>query len=199
MPEPGGDQSQTKVRRGTMPQQGPDPQGIQPHMGTGHTGAVASGSRGLVSLGELSCPSTAGMPTEPAQPLPPLRAWARQGGASRAAETRGDFDSATGQSDKTGGRHNRPLETPRARNQPRSGAAGAAAGLGTITAPARESDLLSARAAASGEANRGQGLAERSRWWQELPGAPGRTHMWPAECPRAQTALATLKHTTGTC
>lgn len=100
-----------------------------------------------------------------------------------------------------------PQQTPWARTQrgcctasPKAGLQEQLWGWGMITAPTRERDVLldrGAQATTSGEANQGQGSGKQSRWWQELPGAPGHTHMWPAERPRAQIALATLKHTTG--
>lgn len=158
-------QTETKARRGITLQQGSDHRqaqgavGIQPHCrDRDMAGAIASSRRGLcLARRQLHCPGRVGMPSRGTSTAPPPCSWTRhrdagQQGTSRAAETQGDFDVATGQSDKTGqGQgdhrqtdllHNRPTADPLGKDpagmlhsQPKSRAAGAAVGLGDDHSP----------------------------------------------------------------
>jgi len=159
-----------------------------PPWGQGTAGAVASGRRGLCLVRcQPRCPGTVGMPSQgdgTASP-PCSRAWrgdAGQQGASGVAEIQGDFDVVTtqGQGDcrQPGLLHNGPPADPPCKGpagtlhgQPQSGAAGAAAGPGTMAAPTSGWDVLPA--ATSGEESWGQGSGKRSRWQRELLEPPG--------------------------
>lgn len=189
MLQPSVGQPETKARRGITLQQGSE-RGQNQGMGT---------------------PSpTAGMGIQQ-DPLPAMdRVYASLGLGSAAlagheghweVEVQGDFDVARGQSDKAGGPQTvRPaaqqIPTEVAEPAPKQGCRGSL-GWGQSQPP------HSAGVSPQPEEPKPPPVEKQTRmkaWESKAPGSrsPWCTHMWPAERPRALTALPTLKHTMGT-